>query len=119
MRRLYKAGGITQAQLGKQFGGSQNNITSVLTGVSYAHVPGAVTKHKIHKERRKYPPEVVLLMRLTYEGCPAVSLITLSEAFGSPISTIQRILVGESYADVPCARTQLRPKGKPKMLTDD
>lgn len=39
IRRIYKAGNITQTELGRIYGVSQNRICKIISGHSWAHVP--------------------------------------------------------------------------------
>lgn len=101
-------GNIPLCQIGKEMGIDECWARMVLTGERYSHLPDALPK--IVFERRRWPPEVVLFMRLTY-GLPGVSLSTFAERYQTDAESIRRALLGESYKDVPGALDALKPPG--------
>jgi hypothetical protein len=105
LRQEVAARRITRAQIAERYrefgrGPSQSDIMAMLTGVSYAHIPGALRREGIVGQRGTLEPEVVLFMRLAFKP-PRVSVAKLAQAHGIGTSTCWSMLRGHSYSDVP------------------
>jgi transcriptional regulator with XRE-family HTH domain len=114
MRSLYAKKDITQAEIAAKFGLSRNLTNAILAGRLYAHLPGALVKRN---QARKFTDEQVLFIRLQYTS--GISLKKLGDAYGgTDPATINNIVTGRYYADVPGATT-LRPSGFRRRLTEE
>lgn len=113
MRALYARKKITQKEIAEKFGVSRGMVNAILAGRLYAHLPGALVKRN---QKRRFTDEQVLFMRILYQG--GLSLKTIGDAYKADPATINHIVVGKRYAEVPEA-TPLRPSGFKRRLTNE
>jgi AraC-like DNA-binding protein len=89
-------------EVAAEFGMSARNLTAMLYGSTYKHVPDALDHREIANAKRKFLPEVVLFMRLAYRP-KTVSFQKIGDAFGIPHQSVAKMITGGLYEDVPCA----------------
>lgn len=99
-RRAYGAREISQPKLAKLLGLGQANISHMLLGRTYKHLPGAVEPRKRCETLRTLTFEQVHEARLAFKT-GNFSVRDLGEYYGISRTAMHRVLTGKFYRDVP------------------
>jgi hypothetical protein len=127
MRLAYQAPDVSLKTLKDRYGGDLESIAKALLGHTYKDVPNPLPKlkesgHRIGDVRnlanRKLAPEVVLFMRLQYRP-RVVSTVKLGRAYKVDNDTVHRLLLGQTYKEVPGILNALAPVRRHGWSDDD
>ena len=135
MRESYPRKGVTLRSLASRFSRGkgrrvhENTIRMILLGQAYADVPGALTSlkssnenhigrvRKVTQKQRRFPPEVVLFMRLQYDP-DKCSTLKLARYYKVPPSRMCILVSGKSYREVPMVAKPMSASGSKPKMTD-
>lgn len=99
-RRAYGAREISQPKLAKMLGLGQANVSHMLLGRTYKHLPGAVDPRKRCETLRTLTNEQVHEARRAFLT-GNFSVRDLGEYYGISRTAMHRVLTGKFYRDVP------------------
>lgn len=97
---------------------TRSEITGMLTGRSYADVPGALSIYEVEARSRRLDTEVVLFIRLQYDP-PLVHTGTLAKAYGLSQTCVTKIITGKTYPDVPGSVALRRGRGTARFRSKE
>lgn len=97
IRELYAAGGVTQEQLGLQFGIKQPNVSHIVRGDGWSSVAGSVTRTR--DRYRLNEDHVREIRRLCATG--DVKQRELADSYGISQAAVSSIICGVTWSHVP------------------
>jgi hypothetical protein len=117
IRLSYKPGVVDVRLLCNKFGVNEHTMTNLLVGKSYKDVPCAVERVRKIADRRKLTDEQVITARDRFKRGLA-SLSRLSRRHGMSVRSIENMIRGNTYADIPGAvPAHINPYSRDQSIT--
>ena len=103
IRERYAAGGVSQRDLAAEYGVTSSKVNNLVTGKTYTNAPGPITRDGTGGTRNGHAKltetEVAEIRERRAAG--GTTYTKLSNEFGIAISTVYKIVTGDTWADAP------------------
>lgn len=104
IRERYAAGGVNLSELGREYDVTCTHVGQIVRGEKWSHIGGPITKETASQSGERnhgssLTPEKARSMREKYADDPQLRQSDLADEHGVSVTTVSRVLRGESWVD--------------------